>query len=256
MTGLREIAQIHAGEFLLTPNQNLTIANVPPDGRDTPESVATGEANTDIRYSRHVAIGVTAFVGIIWIVHLAILLSDWNAAPLGIQPGHIIGLPGILTTPLLHGSWGHLISNSPPLLILGMGMIYGMPRAARIAIPVIWLGSGLGVWLFAREATYIGASGLIYELMFFLFIVGILRRDRQSIALTLLTFFLYGGMIWGVFPQSPGISFEYHLYGAIAGTLCALLLWRRDPLPERRRFEWEDEEEEFGNHNDNPWNRD
>lgn len=200
------------------------------------------EKHDEISRSRKVALGVAGFVGVIWLVHVVAVLAGWDLALLGVRPGLVDGLPGVLTAPLIHGSWGHLISNTLPLLILGTALIYGTPKAARIALPVIWLGSGLGVWLFAREAVHIGASGLTYGMMFYLFTIGILRRDRQSIALTLLVFFLYGGMIWGVFPRSPGVSFEYHLFGAIAGVICAFLLRRRDPLPERRRYDWEDEE--------------
>lgn len=204
--------------------------------------MANARYDDEIRRSRKVAAGVAGFVAMIWLVHGVATVVDWDPAPLGVRPGLAAGLPGILTAPLVHGSWGHLISNTLPLLILGTALIYGTPQAARIAIPVIWLGSGLGVWLFARETVHIGASGLTYGLMFFLFTIGVLRRDRQSIALTLLTFFLYGGMIWGVFPLAAGISFEYHLFGAIAGILCAFLLRYRDPLPERQRYDWEDEE--------------
>ncbi len=206
--------------------------------------MATAEQDDAIRRSRQIGAGVAAFVVMIWVIHGVTALAGWDPAPLGVRPGLVDGLHGILTAPLIHGSWGHLTSNTLPVLVLGTALIYGTPKAARIAIPVIWLGSGLGVWLFAREAVHIGISGLTYGMMFYLFTIGILRRDRQSIALTLLVFFLYGGMIWGVFPQSPGISFEYHLFGAVTGVLCAFLLRRRDPLPERRRYDWEEEDDD------------
>lgn len=201
--------------------------------------MTTAEQEQDIRRSRQTAAGVAAFMAGLWIIHLAFYLGGWNRAFAGIYPGSVNGLVGIVTAPLIHGSWKHLLSNTLPLLILATAVIYGTPRAARIAIPVIWLGSGLGVWLFARESSHIGASGLVYGMLFYLFIIGMLRRDRQSIALTLIAFFLYGGMIWGIFPGEPRVSFEYHLFGAIAGSLCAVWLRHRDPLPERRRYEWE-----------------
>lgn len=191
---------------------------------------------------RNVAAGVAAFVVALWLVHAVFVLAGWDVAPLGVRPGRLEGLTGILTAPLVHGSWGHLFSNTLPLLVLGTALVYGTPRAAVIALPVIWLASGLCVWLFAREAAHVGASGLTYGMMFFVFVVGILRRDRPSIALALLVFFLHGSMIWGIFPLAPGISFEYHFFGAAAGTISALFLRRRDPLPERRRYDWEDEE--------------
>lgn len=197
----------------------------------------------EIQRLRAVAVGVAGFVVLLWLIHGAAVAGDWHLAALGVHPGHGDGLIGILTAPLVHGSWGHLVSNTLPLLVLGTALIYGTPRAAVIALPVIWLGSGMAVWLFAREAVHIGSSGLTYGMMFYVFIVGILRRDRRSVALALLAFFLYGGMIWGVFPLAPGISFEYHLFGALAGVACAFGLHRRDPLPQRRRYEWEEEDE-------------
>lgn len=198
----------------------------------------------DVARLRATALGVVTFITALWAIQALLTVTGWNAAPLGLRPGEPWGLVGILTAPLIHGSWGHLISNTLPLLILGTAMIYGTPAASRVALPVIWLASGIGVWFFARDAVHIGASGLTYGMMFFVFIVGILRRDRRSIALAMLVFFLYGSMIWGIFPTSPGISFEYHLFGALAGTVCAFLLRERDPLPARKRYDWEDEDEE------------
>lgn len=161
-----------------------------------------------------------------------------------IYPGRPEALPGILLAPLLHGSVGHLFANTAPLLVLGTALLYGYPRATPIALPGIWLLSGLGVWLFARSSWHLGASGLTFGLMFFIFTMGVLRWDRRAIALALIVFLLYGGMIWGVFPSKPGISWEYHLFGALSGILFAILLRKLDPPPPRKRYSWEDEEEE------------
>lgn len=196
----------------------------------------------DVKRLRRVGGGVAAFVLLLWIVHVVAVAGDWNLRPLGVRPDTLPGLVGVLTAPLVHGSWSHLFSNTLPLLVLGTALVYGTPRAATVAVPAIWLGSGLGVWLLGREAVHVGASGLAHGLMVFVFVVGILRRDRRSIALALLVFFLYGGMIWGVLPVTPGISFEYHLFGALAGLICAFLLRGRDPPPERPRYAWEEEE--------------
>lgn len=197
----------------------------------------------DVKRLRYVAGAVAAFVLLLWIVHVAAVVGEWDLRSLGVRPGMVSGLVGVMTAPLVHGSWSHLFSNTLPLLVLGTALVYGTPRAAAIALPVIWLGSGLGVWLFGREAVHIGASGLTHGVMVFVFVAGILRRDRRSIALALLVFFLYGGMIWGVLPLAPGISFESHLFGALAGLACAFLLRACDPLPERPRYSWEDDED-------------
>jgi membrane associated rhomboid family serine protease len=160
---------------------------------------------------------------------------------LGVYPREVHGALGILMAPLIHGSWNHLFFNSFAILILGTALLYGYPRSAIPALLLIYLGSGLGVWLFARSSYHFGASGLTHGMMFFIFTSGVLRRDRLSIALSLIVFFLYGGMIWTIFPQEPGISYESHFFGATAGVLAAFLLRHRDPLPPRKKYDWEEE---------------
>ncbi len=204
--------------------------------------------NSDIARLKAVAVGVTAFVALLWLIQATVAVTGWDPGPLGLRPRDPSGLVGILTAPLVHGSWGHLFGNTLALLVLGMAVLYGTPAAGRIGLPLIWLASGLAVWLFAREGVHVGASGLTYGMFFFVFLMGILRRDKRSIALSLLVFFLYGSMVWGVLPTAPGVSFEYHLYGAIAGGLSAFLLRHRDPMPQRRRYDWEyEDEDEAGN---------
>lgn len=159
-----------------------------------------------------------------------------------INPGELFGLIGIFTAPLIHGSFEHLISNTPAVIILGTALLYAYPKSARIVLPVIWLGTGIGVWLTARPLFHFGASGLTYGCMAFIFIIGILRRDAVAIALSLLVFFLYGTMIWGIFPHQTGVSFETHLWAAGLGAACAILLRNYDPKPPVKRYDWEDEE--------------
>ncbi len=118
------------------------------------------------------------------------------------------------------------MSNTLPLAILAGLALYAYPRATRFALPFIWIFSGLGVWLFARPSTHVGISGIVHGLMFFLFVLGVLRRDRLGIAIALMVFFLYGGMVLTVLPRDPQISFEYHLFGAIAGLIAAIALFR------------------------------
>jgi len=198
----------------------------------------------DFRRLQGILFGFALLVALLGIIHLLVTTFAWDVAALGIRPRLGEGLVGIVTAPLVHGSWGHLLGNGPALLVLGTALVYGTPYAARIALPAIWLVSGAAVWLFARDAVHIGASGLTYGMMFFVFVIGTLRRDRQSIALALLVFFLYGSMIWGVLPLAAGVSFEYHLAGAVTGIVCAFLLRRRDPLPAPRRYAWEDDDED------------
>jgi membrane associated rhomboid family serine protease len=134
-----------------------------------------------------------------------------------------------------------------PVIILATALLYGYPRSAKAVLAAVYLGSGLGVWLFAREAYHIGASGLTFGVMFFLFVVGALRWDKRAIALSMIVFFLYGSMIWGIFPLEPGISFESHFFGAIIGVVLAIVLKNRDPAPLEKTYSWEDETDEEAN---------
>ena len=184
-----------------------------------------------------------AFVLLLWLIELLDQSFGLNLSRLGVYPRELQGLPGILAAPLIHGGWLHLASNSFALLVLGTVMLYGYPRAALPLLVLVWLGAGIGVWLFARGSYHFGASGLTHGLMFFIFVSGILRHDRLSIALSMIVFFLYGGMVWTVFPNEPGVSFESHFFGAVMGLTGAFLFFGRDPLPPEKHYDWEEEDE-------------
>jgi membrane associated rhomboid family serine protease len=191
---------------------------------------------------RRAVITVVVFIGVLWIIKLADSGLSLDLYHLGVAPREPGGLLGIVLAPLIHGSWGHLISNSGVLLVLGIVLLYGYPRSAPGVLLLIYVGSGLGVWLFARSSYHLGASGLTHGLMFFIFVSGILRRDRLSIALSMIVFFLYGGMVWTVFPQQPGISWESHFFGALTGVIAAFVFRHNDPLPPVKKYDWEDED--------------
>lgn len=171
-------------------------------------------------------------------------LLDINMPELGIYPRKTDSLLGIILVPLLHGSWSHVINNVSALLLLMAGLYLGYPRSRWYALAVIWIGSGILTWFFARDSYHFGASGLSHGLFFYLLLIGLLRRDKRSTALLMIAFFLYGGMLMSIFPGEPGISYELHLFGAMMGVLMAFLMRHRDPLPERKRYSWEDENEE------------
>lgn len=185
---------------------------------------------------------VAGFLLLLWIIRLAETLAGTSLSNLGVYPQSASGLIGVITAPLIHGSWEHLISNTLPVLLLGSMLLYGYPNSRWWVITLVWLCSGLGVWFFARENHHIGASGLAHGLFFFLFGAGILRRDKRSVALLMVAFFMYGTMVWTIFPQAPGISFEYHFFGAVSGLTCAILFRRRDPKPVVKTYQWEQEE--------------
>lgn len=183
-----------------------------------------------------------AFVTLLWWVRMLEVWLNQPLGALGVRPGEIDGLIGVIAAPLIHGSTKHLVANTLPLLVLGTLTLATYPRSAGRAIVCIWLLSGLGIWLFGRTSSHIGASGLTHGLMFLLFALGLLRRDRPAIAAALIAFFLYGGMLLTILPGDPQVSWEAHLFGALAGVFAALLWRRRDPAPARKRYSWEDED--------------
>ena len=181
------------------------------------------------------------FASFLWVVLMFESVTGIALGEYGIHPRQPIGLLGLLTAPLIHDGAKHLIANTLPLVILGIAVLYGYPRAARVLLPALFAVAGLGVWLFARDGSHIGASGLTVGMMFFLFTIGVLRWDRRAIGLALIAFFLYGGMVWSVVPGNPAISHEFHLAGAIVGAVLAFLLRKLDPPPPVKRYSWEQE---------------
>lgn len=154
------------------------------------------------------------------------------------------GLLGILTAPLLHGSFEHIAANAASLLLLGTLALAVYPKATVRALPLFWLSSGLGAWLLGEPGSHhLGASGLTHGLMFLVFSLGLLRRDRPSIAAAMIAFFLYGGMLLTVLPQEPGVSWQSHLGGAVGGVIAALLFRHADPLPPRKKYSWDFEDD-------------
>ena len=182
------------------------------------------------------------FVILLWVIHIASALFGLELVRYGVYPREIAGLRGILFAPLIHGSFSHIFSNTLPLLVMGTAMLLGYSR--KFVIPLIYFGVGIMVWIFGRQSFHIGASGINFGLLTFLFVIGVLRWDKRAIALSCLIFFMYGSMIWGIFPTEPGVSFESHFFGAVIGVLCAIIFRKVDAKPPEKRYDWEGETEE------------
>lgn len=203
------------------------------------DPAATPDIEEDRGRLRAAIVTSALFAITLWLVMIVESVTGVEIGRFGVHPGEASGLLGILTAPFIHGSAAHLVSNTVPIVILGTALLYGYPKSSRIVIPALFLGTGLGVWLFGRESYHIGASGLTSGMMFFVFTIGALRRDRRAIGLAMAVFFMYGSMVWGVFPGDPQISYESHLAGAVTGVVLAILLRRRDPPPPAKRYSWE-----------------
>lgn len=179
------------------------------------------------------------FIVMLWAVRFADEAFDLNLVRYGIYPRRFSGLVGIILSPFIHASYSHLISNSVPLLFLGLIIFYFYYEVAFSAFFWVYISTGVWVWIAGRDAYHVGASGLIYSFVCFLFYSGLFRRKQSLMALSLLMIFLYGSLIWGVLPLQPKISWESHLLGAVAGFIIAFFL--RKEGPQREKFDWENE---------------
>lgn len=189
-----------------------------------------------------------SFVGFIWVVHIVSVIFHLDLRRLGVYPHHIEGLPGILTAPLIHGSWEHLFFNSVSFLMMGTVLFLFYPRIALRSIIWLYLLSGLGIWITGQpDSFHIGASGVVYGMVSLVFWSGIFRRNVKSIILALIVLMIYAGLFEGIFPGQEGISWEGHLLGAIAGIFLAWVYRHRieadevkppveDEEPEEKRF--------------------
>lgn len=163
---------------------------------------------------------------LMWLFFALEMYLQLDLGFLGIYPRTFRGLIGILTAPMIHGSFVHITSNTLPLLLLGGSLYYFYDRIATRVFLQCYLFTGIFVWIFGRPFYHIGASGLIYGLAFFLISFGIFRKDFKSLLISIIVVLLYGGIIYGVFPSQPGVSWESHLMGAIVGVTTASTLSR------------------------------
>lgn len=172
---------------------------------------------------------------------------DWDFTRLGVYPMEKRGVFGIFAHPLVHSGFKHLLANTMPLFFLTWCLFYFYRHIAPYIFFSIWIGCGMLTFLIGKPGWHIGASGIIYGLAFFLFFSGILRRHVPLIAIALLVTFLYGGLVWNMFPQfvQTNISWEGHISGAIAGTLSAIGFIRHGPQRPKPLVDEEEEEEEI-----------
>ena len=183
------------------------------------------------------------FLIIMWLVFGWETYYNTSFNSYGILPRDFTGLRGILFAPFIHGDLSHIGNNSYPVLILGTAIFYFYRKSAKFVFLYSFLMTGIWVWAMARSSFHIGASGLIYAWGSFLFTSGVLNKNKRMMGLSMLVVFLYGSMIWGIFPLEEGISWESHLFGAIAGIILAFV-FRKDG-PQKRTYQWEEEEDEY-----------
>lgn len=181
------------------------------------------------------------FVILLWGIKFFEVAENVNLSWYGLYPRTIHGLLGIVTAPLLHADFPHLISNTIPLLILGSVICFFYRSIAFQVFFWVYLMTGVWVWAAGRDSYHIGASGIIYGFVTFLFFSGIFRKDTRLLALSLFVTFLYGSTIWGMLPLQNGISWESHMLGALAGLITAYNFRKEGPPP--RKYDLGDDEE-------------
>lgn len=184
------------------------------------------------------------FTVLMWVVKIFEVETGIDLSFLGIYPLQLKGIPGIFASPFIHGDWSHLYANTFPFLILSSCIFYFYREIAFKVFFLIWGITGLWVWFWGREAFHIGSSGLVYGFAAFVFLSGILRRDKRLVAISFLVTFIYGSLIWGLFPElfpEKNISWESHLMGLIAGIVLAFYFRREGP--QKKEYQWDEEEE-------------
>ncbi|MEI7829471.1 MAG: rhomboid family intramembrane serine protease [Prolixibacteraceae bacterium] len=183
----------------------------------------------------------SVFVVFLWLMKLLEFEFGFDFSSWGVLPRDFTGLRGILFSPLIHGNFEHLAANTFPLFVLTFSLFFFYRKSPFAIFGLIYLLSGIFLWLGGRDALHIGASGIIYGLAAFLFLSGVLSRHAGLLTISLIVALLYGGLFWGIFPIKPEISWEGHLWGAISGLVLALLF--KSPAPMNQVIPVDEEED-------------
>jgi len=201
----------------------------------------------NFKYTNRVLLNPICLVLLLWLVYWVEIKFGFYFNSFGIYPLKLTGLKGIVFSPFIHGSLEHLFNNTFPLLLLSMALYYFYPKVSNRIILYGIVLSGMITWLIGRPNFHIGASGLVYVLASFLFFKGIFSKYYRLVALSLSIVFIYGSLIWGLFPIKSGVSWEGHLSGFIVGLGFALYYKTEYKL---KKYKWEKsdykpEEDEF-----------
>lgn len=195
------------------------------------------EDSKNFKFTNVVLIVPLCAVVLIWVVYWVEIVYGYNFNSYGILPQRLRGLKGVLFSPFIHGSTSHLFNNSVPLFVL-LSFLFFFYR--KVAVKVLVVGTiltGVLTWSFARNSYHIGASGIVYLLFSFIFFSGMLRKHYRLVALSLIVVFLYGGLIWYVFPIKDEVSWEGHLSGFVTGLFLTFLY--RNKGPQKQEFKYE-----------------
>ncbi len=195
----------------------------------------------------HRAVFPLLLVTVLWLVKIAEVLFDLRLSTYGLYPLELKGLRGILFAPFIHGSWEHLFNNLIPLFFLTWALNYFYHEIFSRVFALLFFIHTFWLWFFGRDAFHIGASGLIYGLGAFLFVSGLIRKNSNLLAIAMVVAFLYGSMVWGVFPLVEEVSWEGHLTGMVAGIFLAFYYRQYGPPANMQRWKHlpDDEDEDI-----------
>lgn len=192
-----------------------------------------------------------AFVVLLWIIKILEVTTNISLTQYGLEPRSTTGLIGIITMPLLHSDFSHLSSNTLAVFLLLSGLYLFYKNFASTLFVSFYFFSSLAAWIIGTSGTiHIGASGLVYCLAWFHILSGFLKRNKPQMAFGFLVIFLYGSVVWGIFPMfqsSPRISWQGHLGGAITGIVFAILfkhkgIVHKEVIPLEKEEELSDED--------------
>ena len=206
------------------------------------------EHSNDIEKKRFFYSMVIPFLMVL-LMFLSFILEKgmgWDFHAAGIFPHRIESMGGVLTMPFVHSSWGHLFNNVISFFILSTALYYFYSPLSTKILLFSCVFSGMFLWVIGRENWHIGASGVVYALVFFLFISGVLRKFAPLIAISLIVVFLYGNIVWHIFPwqQHDPVSWEGHLAGAITGVILAVVYRKKGPQKPVKIWDEEDTDDE------------
>ena len=190
----------------------------------------------ELKFSETVFTTPFFFVFLLWFIYWLEIKFQWNFNKYGIYPRSLMGLKGVFISPFVHSDTSHLFNNSVPLFVLSAGLFYFYKQAALKVLIIGGLLTGLLTWTIGRPSYHIGASGIVYLLFSFIFFSGIIKKHYRLVAMSLITIFLYGSMIWYVLPIKEGVSWEGHLSGFLVGVFLAFLYRKKGIIKEKFEF--------------------
>ncbi len=203
------------------------------------------KTDNHLKFSNNIFLFPITFVFLIWFIYWVEITFALNFNKFGVFPRKITGLIGVLCSPFVHSDARHLFNNSVPLFVLSLSLFYFYKKVALKVLVYGGLFTGLLTWGIARDSYHIGASGIVYLLFSFVFFSGMVKKHFRLVAVSLITIFLYGSMIWYVLPIKDGMSWEGHLSGLIIGIIFSVFYRRKGIIKEKHVFSKTDFDEMF-----------